>query len=138
MSKPPLESDSLPQDQVSTGFTIDFKRIAYQALRYWYLILLSLFIALSIAFLRNRYATKIYPVSASIIIKEREETGGAELLFKNSLIDPYRNYLNELYIIKSYPLMQKVIEDLNFGVSFFQKGNILTTEAYGEIGRAHV
>ncbi len=131
MSNLPLESDSFPQDQVSTGFTIDFKRIAYQALRYWYLILLSLFIALSIAFLRNRYATKIYPVSASIIIKEREETGGAELLFKNSLIDPYRNYLNELYIIKSYPLMQQVIEDLNFDVSFFKEGNFLTSEAYG-------
>lgn len=83
------------------------------------------------AFVRNRYATRIYPVTASIIIKETEETGGGELLYKNALIDPYRNYLNELYIIKSYPLIQSVLEDLNFGVSFYLEGNFLTTEAYG-------
>ncbi len=55
------------------------------------------------------------------------------MLYKNALIDPYRNYLNELYIIKSYPLIQRVLEDLNFGISFFIEGNFLTTEAYGEL-----
>ena len=66
--------------------------------------MLSLLIALTIAFLRNRYAVRIYPVTASIIIKETEEAGGGELLYTNALIDPYKNYLNELYILRSYPL----------------------------------
>jgi capsular exopolysaccharide synthesis family protein len=115
----------------SKGVSIDVKRIVYQALRYWYFILLSLLLCLTFAYLKNRYAVRVYPITASIIIKETEETGGAELLYKNSLIDPYRNYLNELYIIKSYPLIQNVLEDLNFGVSFYREGNFLTTEAYG-------
>lgn len=126
-----LDSDNFQSNQAPAGLAIDFKRVVFQALRYWYFILLSLVLFVGFAYLRNRYATRIYPVKASIIIKETEETGGAELLYKNSLIDPYRNYLNELYIIKSYPLIQQVVEDMNFEVSFFKEGNFLTTEAYG-------
>ncbi|CAM9995722.1 unnamed protein product, partial [Phaeothamnion confervicola] len=120
----------LPERSSGEGVNIDFKRILFRALRFWYLIAISLLIVLSIAFIRNRYATRIYPVTASIIIKETEETGGAELLYKNALIDPYKNYLNEIYILRSFPLVEQVIKDLNFEVTFFKEGNFLTTEAY--------
>lgn len=109
---------------------LDFKRVLARAIRFWYLIVLSLAAALVIAFYQTRYSERIYPVSASIVIRETQETAGAELLFKNSLIDPYRNYLNEPYIIKSYPLIEKVIRDLNFDVSFYREGYFMTTEAY--------
>lgn len=110
---------------------IDYKRIGYRSLRYWYLVVISLAIAIAIAFYNNRYSQRIYPVYASIIIREREETTGAELLYKNSpLIDQYRNYLNEPYIIRSYPLIERVVEELNFGMTFYREGFFMTTEAY--------
>ncbi len=112
---------------------IDFKRIGYRALRYWYLIALSLMVALSIAFYKNRYTQRIYPVSASIIIREVEETTGGELLYKNALVDQYKNYLNEPYLIKSYPIIQKVVDELNFSVAFYKEGYFLTSESYGQI-----
>lgn len=121
---------STSDNQQLTGGSIDWKRIGYQALRYWYLIVLSLGISLAAAFYVNRYTQRIYPVVASIIIREREETTGAELLYKNALIDQYRNYLNEPYILRSYPLVEKVIEQLNFNVVFQQEGYIRTSEAY--------
>ncbi|HTH57532.1 MAG TPA: polysaccharide biosynthesis tyrosine autokinase [Cyclobacteriaceae bacterium] len=80
--------------------------------------------------MRNRYAVRIYPVTASVIIKEREEANGGDLLYKNSLLNPYRNYLNEPYIIRSYPMIQSVIEDLNFEVAFYKEGKIKTSEIY--------
>lgn len=114
--------------------SIDYKRVLYRALRYWYVLIASLLVALSIALIVNRYTPRIYPVTASIIIKETEEASGAgELLYQNSLVNPFRNYLNEIYIIRSYPLIESVLEDLNFEVSFFHKGNILTTEIYGDL-----
>jgi capsular exopolysaccharide synthesis family protein len=112
------------------GLRIDFKRIGYNSLRYWYLIILSLAIALGFAYLKNRYAVRIYPVTASIIIREKEETTGGELLYKNALIDAYRNYLNEPYILRSYPMVGKVIDELNFEVAFYKKGSFKTTETY--------
>lgn len=116
--------------QKQEGLQIDFKRITFRAIRYWYLVALSLLIAFAVAFVKNRYTTPVYPVTGSIIIKETEETGGAELLYKNALIDPYRNYFNEIYILKSYPLIQKVVEDVNLEINFFREGRILSLDAY--------
>lgn len=112
------------------GFSLDFKRVLSRAIRFWYLIVLSLVVALMYAWYKNRYTPKVYPVSASVLIRETQEMGGAELLYKNSLIDPYRNYLNEPYILRSYPLIEKVVRNLNFNVSFLKEGYILTSEAY--------
>lgn len=113
--------------------SLDFKRVAYRAIRHWYFVVLSLAVTLSIAFYKNRYTQKIYPVSASILIRETQETGGAELLYKNALIDPYRNYLNEPYIIRSYPLIEKVVRENNFQISFYREGYFMTTESYSYI-----
>lgn len=115
------------------GFTLDFKRVLARAIRFWYLLILSLGLAVAIAFYNTRYSQRVYSVSASILIRETQETGGAELLYKNALIDPYRNYLNEPYIIKSYPLIESVIRDKNFHVRFYREGYFLTTEAYNYI-----
>jgi capsular exopolysaccharide synthesis family protein len=114
----------------SQGFTLDFKRVLARAFRFWYFIVLSLAIALAIAFYKNRYTQRTYPVSASIVIREMQETAGGEFIYKNSLLDGYRNYLNEPYIIRSYPLVEKVIKDLGFHISFYREGYFMTTEAY--------
>ena len=115
---------------IPTGFTLDFKRVLARAIRFWYVVVISFGIALITAFYQTRYSEKVYPVSASILIRETQETGGAELLYKNALIDPYRNYLNEPHIIRSYPLIEEVVRKLNFNVSFYREGYFMTTEAY--------
>ena len=126
----PAAISPLGEFPTSQGVTIDIKRIIYQALRYWYFIVLSLFVCLTIAYLKNRYATRIYPVTASIIIQENDKGTEGSLLYNNPIVSGFRNYLNELYIIKSYPLIEVTIDELNFETSFYRVGNFLTTEAY--------
>ncbi|HCM77105.1 MAG TPA: capsular biosynthesis protein, partial [Cytophagales bacterium] len=113
-----------------TGFTLDFKRVLARAIRFWYVVLFSFVVALVTAFYQTRYSERVYPVTSSLMIRETQETGGAELLYKNALIDPYRNYLNEPYIIRSYPLIEQVVRNLNFNVAFYREGYFMTTEAY--------
>jgi capsular exopolysaccharide synthesis family protein len=117
----------------SQGFSLDLKRVLSRAIRFWYVIILSLAFSLSIAVYKNRYTPRVYPVTASILIREIQEMSGAELLYKNALIDPYRNYLNEPYIIRSYPIIEKVVRDLNFHITFYREGFILTSEAYATL-----
>lgn len=112
------------------GLQINFKRVLDRVIRLWYVVVSCLAVALVIAFLTNRYSKRIFPVKASIIIKENEENAGAKFLYNNELINPYRNFLNEIYIMKSYPLLQGVVEDLGFQISYFREGEILTTEYY--------
>ncbi|PZR35014.1 MAG: hypothetical protein DI538_15785, partial [Azospira oryzae] len=130
MNQPSFQGNSSIEFTTSTGLKIDYKRILYRILRYWYVVALSLVIALTIAFFKNRYATRIYSVTASILIKETEDVSEGKLLYNNPLVSFHRNYLNEIYIIRSYPLIEKTLKDLNFGVSFYQEGNVLTSEAY--------
>src|SRR5688572_14996922 len=106
------EVGSLKENQ--GGFQLNFKRVADRVIRFWYIIIISLLVALTTAYLINRYSNRVYSVKASIIIKENEENAGAKFLYNNELLNPYRNFLNELYIMKSYPLLQEVMESLGF------------------------
>lgn len=124
------EFESPANEQSSGGVQLNIKRVVARALRFWYLIVLSVLAAATIAYIINRYSQRIYPIRASIIIKENDENVGAKFLYDNELINPYRNFYNELFIMKSYPLLQGVMEDLNFDVSVYREGEIKTTEYY--------
>lgn len=118
--------------QESSVNQIEFKRIYFKALKYWYLVALSLLTGLTAAFLVNRYTTKIFPVNATIMIRESE--GRAErLLYNNPLANPYRNFFNEPYFIKSYPIVQAAVEELNFQVQIEKEGNIKIIEQYNSL-----
>ena len=91
---------------------------------------MSVAAAVTIAYFINRYSTSIYPVKASIIILQNDENAGADFLYDNALVNPFRNFYNEIFIMKSYPLLKGVMEELNFDVSYFREGNIKTTEYY--------
>lgn len=120
-------------EKQSQGIQLDFKRVLARAIRFWYVVIVSLGVALTIAFYQTRYSQRIYPVTSSIIIRENKGSAESELLYSNALINPYRNYLNEPYILRSYPLIEKVITTLNFNTSFYREGYFLTTEAYSYV-----
>jgi capsular exopolysaccharide synthesis family protein len=122
--------EEVKEKSTGSGFSIDYKRVLFRALRLWYIVVLSLLVALTIAFLINRYTTKIYPVTASIIIREPAENTDARFLYNNPLVNSYRNYYNEPYIIRSYPLIQGVVESLNFQVAIRREGTIKDSEKY--------
>lgn len=126
------ENLTQPNTRASSDlFVIDYKRIGYNALRYWYLVLICPLIGIFGAYLNNRYATSIYSLYASVIILEKGELSGSEILYQSSLSDPFRNYLNEPYILRSRPLIEQVIRKLNFDVAFYRKGSIKSTEEFG-------
>lgn len=112
------------------GLTLDFKRVLSRAIRFWYIIVFFLVSSIVLAFYQNRYSERVYPITTSILVREVQEVGGAELLYNNDIINPYRNYLNEPYIIRSYPLIEKVVRDLNFHLAFYREGYVMTTESY--------
>jgi capsular exopolysaccharide synthesis family protein len=128
-SLPPSNFPDTSGDSVKK--LVDFDRLVFFVLRYWYVLALSLILSLLVGFYLVRYSQPVYIVSASIIIREKEETtGAAELLYENALINQYRNYLNEPYILRSYPLVQRALTDENFMVSFHLEGRVISSEVY--------
>ena len=50
--------------------SVDIKQLIYIALRHWYLFVIFVVAALAIGFVINRYSTKVYQTSGTVLIKE--------------------------------------------------------------------
>lgn len=127
------------QDNFETGFEsaqpqkeFNLKEFIFKYLRYWPLLTAFVLIALTIAFIKVRYATPIYKVNGRLFVNKEENRGGSAgnldnmLLFSNNL-----NLQNELEILKSKPLLVRVVNALGLQVSYYNKGNVRSSNVYG-------
>ena len=109
----------------------EFRKYAFDVIRFWYLFVLVLGLAIGYAFYKNRYAPRVYPVGMSLLIRSKNDVGNsAAMLYSNPMVDAIPNHYDQAHLIKADPLLQKVIEKVNFKISYFQEGNIKTSEYY--------
>jgi len=94
---------------------IDLMRYVSLFISNWMWIAAALFLALSVAYIYNRYSQRVYSVGSTLLIKEEQNSGAIanmEQLFAGDMYNPYPNLDDEVAIIKSYTLNYRVIEDL--------------------------
>ena len=106
---------------------IDIKQEVLRYLRYWPWFVASLLFFTFAGYFYLRYAPKIYQTSAKI--KILDEGKGLELpssafVFKRSNI----NLENEIEILTSYRILEQVASGLHLTSSFFEEGDIKTTQ----------
>ena len=99
--------------------------------------ILSAGISLGIAFLINRYSNPRYLVKATMLVKEKNNRGGMDgadgFLQGMQLLNTSKNIENELGIIRSRKMVQETINNLDFGITYYSKGNIKKTDLYGNV-----
>ncbi|MDQ3536259.1 MAG: Wzz/FepE/Etk N-terminal domain-containing protein, partial [Bacteroidota bacterium] len=120
------------QNNTSTDSFSDIKNILAKVVRNWYFFVITLVVAYTAAFFMIRYTEEVYPVEAFILIKNDNNSTGAaaELLYGNQLFEAPKSTNTEAVMMKSYPLIKKIIMSLHFDKQFLEEGKILTTEAY--------
>jgi len=94
---------------------IDLMRYVSLFISNWLWIAAALFIALSIAYVFNRYSQRVYNVKSTLLIKEQQSTGAIanmEQIFAGELYNPRPNLDDEVAIIQSYTLNYRVIEEM--------------------------
>ncbi|NJK86760.1 MAG: hypothetical protein HC906_13105 [Bacteroidales bacterium] len=106
--------------------SIDIKKYLFQILFHWWWFAISIFIALTVAYLINRYSEKIYQTSCSLVIgEEASKAGSAESMLeelsrvrrvKKSVVE------NEISILKSYRMARMALEELDFGITYVAVG----------------
>ena len=119
--------DQLQQNNKSELFSLSLRDLFYKYVRFLPIFILSVALALFIAYAYLRYATPIYAVSGSMSIKSDKQgarTDKFEDLFVN---DKAANIQSEIEVLKSKPLMQRVVEKLRLQISYFVVGKIKTT-----------
>ena len=126
-----MEEQLNPKAELS-GLTV--KDMFFKYARFIPLFILSVAIALLVAWVYLRYATPIYTAQGSILIKnESNRPGGGggddkfEDLFMNSGTS---NIQNEMEVLKSRPLMERVVKALDLDVNYFAVGKIRSPNIY--------
>ncbi|MCF6294486.1 MAG: polysaccharide biosynthesis tyrosine autokinase [Flavobacteriaceae bacterium] len=100
----------------------------------WKLILLCIILALSFAFLHLRYATYEYLARASIKIDDEKNSNKlpeiSTLENYGMFSSDFNNIGDEIEIIKSRSLIEKVVDDLDLNIKYFIIGKIKEQEVY--------
>ena len=105
--------------------------IRQRYLPYWPLFLLAIVLAVTAGFVYLRYATPVYWVSATLLVKD-EKTGmdEADILSSLDLSGSKKVIENEIEILKSRTLAKEVIRNLNLYAEVTVKGKIRDDVAY--------
>lgn len=106
--------------------SIDLKAFLFDFVIRWPLILASLILFLTGAYIYLRYQTPVYSISSTVLIKQGDKTKSSSINQLASMQDLgtvslANNFDNEIEILQSYSLIQKVVERLNLYVSYNQE-----------------
>lgn len=120
-----VSRDSRNEDSIDLRYIVD----VVWDLKYW--IILSVFLFLAAGYIYLKFKTPQYTRSATVLITNDRMTGGAglEMQLLSDITGMRANGIiqNEIYILKSRPLMQDVVEDLSLNVRYFHKDNFMRT-----------
>ena len=103
---------------------------------HWKWFVLGVVLALLAAYIYLRYTPNVYQVSSTILIDDEAHGGLVSELSAFSdigLMGGVKSDVeNEIGILKSRSLMASVVKDLGLNVSYYRKGNVISTELFKE------
>lgn len=105
---------------------INLKEIILRYFAFWPWFILSLAVFISSSLLYLRYAPNIFESSTSILILDKKQ---ALELPSEELFGEKINLENEIETIKSYPIIERVVKNLNLCYEFYSVGNIKDSRA---------
>ncbi|HEU5145201.1 MAG TPA: capsular biosynthesis protein, partial [Chryseosolibacter sp.] len=113
---------------------ISFKSVLSDYLRYWYVFALAVGLCATIAFFRIRYTVPESYVGSTLLIKDQGT--GSELISGASaenmeMFKIKKSIDDEINILKSKSLMQRVLRELSFNATYYLEGRVHDMEVYG-------
>ncbi|GAB2527069.1 GumC family protein [Spirosoma aerophilum] len=121
-----------PYQVYSTDNQPNIRVILLRYLKHWKWFALSLTLAGVAAYVYLQYKTPVYKIQASLLIKdEAKGLDGENILKEMDILTPKKTVENEVEIIRSYTLMNKVVNRLDLDVEYFHPTATIDEEIYG-------
>jgi capsular exopolysaccharide synthesis family protein len=114
----------------------DLRKFTDLFLRNRVLFISTMIITLIAAAFINRYSVPVYDISASILIREHQSdqtSGDGNDYLNSSLVSGNQNFQNELWVIKSSPVIDQTIRNLNLEVTYYKRDWIKRVDSYGKV-----
>ena len=110
--------------------SVDFKALVYVLLSKWYLFLACVVFALAIGWVYKHFKTPQFQVDGTVLIKDSRSMLDPTSIMTGVNYSNMQNIDNELAILKSYTLSEKVVKKMDLEVTYYNIGRIRTAEAY--------
>lgn len=123
-------------DTQSDENEISLLEILFRYLKHWKWFVLSIVVAMAVAFVYLRYTVPVYNVTATVILKDMKSSGGMGgmggfgSLDGLELMGGVSNVENETFVIRSKNAVRTVADRLNFYTSYIVKGRIAESDMY--------
>lgn len=112
---------------------LSVRDIFFKYLRFLPLIILCVAVALFGAYIYLRYATRIYNSGGRMIIEQQKQSSQSDraedILFGSNRA---QNLQNEIEVLKSVPLMTRVVKNLGLSLNYTAKGRIIESNIYNQ------
>ncbi|MCB0397834.1 MAG: polysaccharide biosynthesis tyrosine autokinase [Flavobacteriales bacterium] len=111
--------------------SFDIKSFLVRCLQYWYFFLIAIVLSLLFSFYKARYSEASYGVSTTILVNDEYSSWGREyFLHGMELVSARGRLVNEVGILKSFPVIRRTLDRVPFEVFYYEIGRINTTELY--------
>ncbi len=111
-------------------WSLSLRDLFYKYVRFLPIFLLSVAISLFIAYAYLRYSTRIYSAGGTLLIKSEQQQGRSDKFEDIFMNNKALNIASEIEILRSRPLMERVVKKLNLQVSYISKGRFITNNIY--------
>ena len=115
--------------------TINIKELFNNLAEKWHLFLLSILICLLVAFMYSQYTSPTFLVNAKLLVKDDDKGGGlgkqaGALMDLGGIMGGKNSVDNEVEILKTRFLMEKVVREMQLNIIYSEKKNLLKRELY--------
>lgn len=114
-------------EQLGRGF------VATRCLQYWYLFALGMVLAAGGAFLYLHYMPPLYSINSLVLIKDKRDNSLPSRPEQFDYVNDEssaKNLDNEIIMLKSVSLMQRVLAELAMNTSYYVQGKLRNQEIY--------
>jgi capsular exopolysaccharide synthesis family protein len=119
-----------PISNKSELWSLSLRDLFYKYVRFLPFFVLSVAIFLFGAYIYLRYTTRIYSASGTMLIKSEQQTGRSDKFEEIFSSNKTLNIQSEMEILRSKPLMERVVTQLNLHATYLSKGRFITTNIY--------
>ncbi|MCD7971403.1 MAG: Wzz/FepE/Etk N-terminal domain-containing protein [Candidatus Azobacteroides sp.] len=121
----------ITETEIKEEDNISIKQLFFKYLSYWKWILASLFIFLVLAFIYIKASSPIYEVKSSLLIKDGKSTDN-DFISQLNLFSGSKKTDNEVEILSSYTLMERVVKELNLTSRYYIRSGLKNIELYDD------
>jgi capsular exopolysaccharide synthesis family protein len=112
---------------------LDVKRILKKYASNWYIFVIALILAFVFAQNKNKYIVPLYSLKTTVLIEDKSNTS---MLQERGVVSSSPTFLNtklidnQIALLKSFAQIKRIVENLDFMVSYFEAGEYIDLEIY--------